>query len=90
MAASPLPSASIVPLTLPIATVLVLADLRPMAERIRSVLADLSAAAAQALDQDVERTGRAVLFRGEPAEGLQLARALQCAGLTTSVNTLIS
>jgi hypothetical protein len=88
MAPSPVPVSAIVPQTLPLATVLVLADLRPLAARIRTVLADLSAAAAEALDQEVERTGRAVLFRGEPAEGLRLARALRGAGLTTSLNTL--
>jgi hypothetical protein len=88
MAASPLPSSAITPLTLPMATVLVLGDLRPMAGRIRAVLAGLSAAAAQSLDQEVERNGQAVLFRGEPAEGHRLARALRSAGLTTSVNTL--
>jgi hypothetical protein len=87
LAASPVPASAIVPLTLPLATVLVLSDLRPLAARIRAVLADLSIAAAEALDQEVERTGRAVLFRGEPAEGLRLARALQVAGVTTSLNT---
>jgi len=74
--------------TLPISTVLVLPDLRCLVERLRTALPDLSASGAEALHQEAERTGRVPVFRGEPHQALQLARALRAAGLTVSVNRL--
>lgn len=76
------------PIAPPIATVLVLPDLRPLAARIRAVLAHLSHPEADDLHRQAERCGRAVVFRGDPAEAGRLDRELRAAGLTTSVNRL--
>jgi hypothetical protein len=73
---------------LPISTVCVLADLQPLAGRLRSALRQLSGMAAEALDHEAGRTGRAVLFRGAPQEALRLDQELRAAGLTTTVNRL--
>lgn len=76
------------PLAPPVATVLVLPDLRPLAARIRAVLAHLSHPEADDLHRQAERCGRAVVFRGDPAEAGRLDRELRAVGLTTSVNRL--
>lgn len=79
---------SAIPIAQPIATVLVLPDLRPLAARILSAIRDLTSGSAAAFDLEAERTGRVVVFRGEPDEARRLDRELRRAGLTTSINTL--
>lgn len=74
--------------TVPLATVLVLPDLRPLAARLRSALRHLSASAAADLELQAERAGRAIVFRGDACEALRLAEALKAAGLVTSLNRL--
>lgn len=70
----------------PLATLLLLPDLRPLAGRLRAVLADLSGDQAAALEEETGRLGRAVLFRGDWSEAERLARRLREAGLLTSLN----
>ena len=72
--------------SVPIATLLVLPDLRPLAGRLAAVLAHLSPERAEALHQEAERLGRCVLFSGDPSEAEPLRRALAAAGITTSLN----
>lgn len=71
-----------------ISTISVLADLRPLTGRLQQALSHLSSATAELLHSEVERTGRAVLFRGAPREARRLDRQLRAAGLTTTVNRL--
>lgn len=73
---------------LPISTVCVLADLQPLAGRLQAAQRELSARAAEALHNEAERTGRAMLLRGTPQEALRLDQKLRAAGLTTTVNRL--
>lgn len=72
--------------SIPVATLLVLPDLRPLGQRLLAVLRHLSIGAAEELHHDAERLGRAVVFQGDPAEAEQLRRELNAAGLTTSLN----
>lgn len=72
--------------SIPIATLLVLPDLRPLGRRLAAVLRHLTDGAAEDLHQEAERLGRAVVFQGDPAEAEQLRRTLNAAGLTTSLN----
>jgi hypothetical protein len=72
--------------SVPLATVLVLPDLKPLAQRLRAVLAHLSPELADDLHQEAERLGRAVVFTGAPQDADTMRRALQAAGLTTSLN----
>ena len=72
--------------SVPLATLLVLPDLRPLAQRLGAVLAHLSAELAQELHLEAERLGRAVVFSGDPLEAEAMRRDLQAAGLTTSLN----
>ena len=71
-------------MTTPIATLLVLPDLRPLAQRLLAVLRHLSPAGADALHGEAER--RAMVFSGDPLEAEALRRQLHAAGLTTSLN----
>jgi hypothetical protein len=73
-------------MTTPIATLLVLPDLRPLAQRLLAVLRHLSPAGADALHGEAERLGRAMVFSGDPLEAEALRRQLHAAGLTTSLN----
>jgi len=72
--------------SLPIATLLVLPDLKPLAQRLVAVLRHLSPELADGLDLEAERLGRAVVFSGDPLEAAAIQRDLQAAGLTTSLN----
>ena len=72
--------------TIPLATLLVLPDLKPLAERLGAVLRHLSPDRADGLHQDAERLGRAVVFSGDLQEAEALRRDLHAAGLTTSLN----
>jgi hypothetical protein len=70
----------------PIATLLVLPDLKPLAQRLLAALRHLTPDLADGLHHEAERLGRAVLFSGDPLEAEQLRRDLRAAGLTTSLN----
>jgi len=70
----------------PLATVLVLPDLKPLGQRLRAVLRHLSPKLADGLHLEAERLGRAVVFSGDPLEAEAMQRDLQAAGLMTSVN----
>jgi hypothetical protein len=72
--------------SLPLATLLVLPDLKPLAQRLVAVLRHLSLERAEGLHQEAERLGRAVVFSGGPLEAEAMRRDLQAAGLTTSLN----
>jgi len=72
--------------SLPLATLLVLPDLKPLAQRLVAVLSHLSPELANDLHLEAERLGRAVVFSGDPLEAAAMQRDLQAAGLTTSLN----
>jgi len=70
----------------PIATVLVLPDLKPLAPRLLAALAHLPGRLAEALHQQAETLGRAVVFTGTPQEARRIEGQLRTAGLATSLN----
>lgn len=70
----------------PIASVLLLADLLPLAGRLPAGLLEASGLAAA--DSEIARTGRVVVFQGDVGEALPLQRRLRAAGLRTSLNRL--
>jgi len=72
--------------SIPLATLLVLPDLKPLAQRLVAVLRHLSPELADGLHLEAERLGRAVVFSGDPLEAEAMQRDLQAAGLTTSLN----
>lgn len=72
-----------------IATVQVLNDLRPLAERLRSVLDGLAPQRAEELHREVERCGRAVVYRGDPEQARLLEAQLRAAGLCTCLNQAV-
>jgi hypothetical protein len=72
--------------SIPLATLLVLPDLKPLAQRLLAVLRHLSPDLADGLHLEAERLGRAVVFSGDPLEAEAMGRDLQAAGLTTSIN----
>jgi hypothetical protein len=72
--------------SVPLATLLVLPDLKPLAQRLLAVLRHLSPELADGFHLEAERLGRAVVFSGDPLEAESMRRELQAAGLTTSLN----
>jgi hypothetical protein len=72
--------------SVPFATLLVLPELKPLAQRLLAVLSHLSPELADGLHQEAERLGRAMVFSGDPLEAESMRRELQAEGLTTSLN----
>jgi hypothetical protein len=84
---SPAATTSMAPSSsVPLATLLVLPDLKPLAQRLLAVLRHLSPELADGFHLEAERLGRAVVFSGDPLEAEAMRRDLQAAGLTTSIN----
>lgn len=72
----------------PIATVSVLLALRPVVNPLLQAIDHLAIQEAERLDSLVQRTGRAVVFRGHPSAARHLEQRLRQVGLTTSTNLL--
>ncbi|MEB3194179.1 MAG: hypothetical protein VKO19_03510 [Cyanobacteriota bacterium] len=72
----------------PIATVSVLLALRPVVNPLLQAIDHLASQEAERLDSLVQRTGRAVVFRGHPSAARHLEQRLRQVGLTTSTNLL--
>jgi hypothetical protein len=74
----------------PLATVWVLNTLEPVIEPLRRAIAGLPAASAAWLDERLQLNGGAIVFRGHPEAARRYETNLKAAGLTTSVNLLMS
>ena len=71
-----------------IATVLVLPDRQPFAPRLQAALSSLAQPLLGELERQLETLGRALVFRGTPAEASRIEARLRAEGLTTSVTVL--
>lgn len=69
-----------------VATVWLLLALQPIANQLKGCLPALSTAEAEAVDEGLWRTGRAVVYEGDPGEARAVCERLRDSGLTTSLN----
>ena len=74
----------------PLATVWVLNTLEPVIGPLRQAIAGLPAASAVWLEERLHRNGAAIVFRGHAEAARRYETNLKAAGLTTSVNLLMS
>jgi hypothetical protein len=74
----------------PLATVWVLNTLDPVIEPLRRAIVGLPAASAAWLEERLQRNGGAIVFRGHPEAARRYETNLRAAGLTTSVNLLMT
>jgi hypothetical protein len=76
--------------TAPVATVLVLNSLRPVFDRLMTCLEGLSPFEAQRMEREINRNGAAAVHQGSVEEARTIEACLRSAGLTTSVNLLVT
>jgi hypothetical protein len=68
----------------------VLNTLDPVIEPLRRAIVGLPAASAAWLEERLQRNGGAIVFRGHPEAARRYETNLRAAGLTTSVNLLMT